>query len=393
MGLKNILIIQTEGNTYNNPTLNAVLDLIKENSINVDIRYPSSIAPMPFLQGIMLLPISSNYRRIKTLIYDRISIWWLASLVLKIDRKFLFKKKYDLIIGVDRFGLIEGSILSKSYKIPLIFFSFEIMFEKETSKSFKSIEKKASKSVNKWFVQDLTRANALHKENELSLDKCFCLPLASEGKGEFKLNRLRDDIGVPLEKKAAILLGSLESWTMAEEILKAVSTWPDDWILIVHERYGRTLLCLEKMGFELNNEINSKLYFSEKATDKVDDMGFVLSGVTVGLAFYKPTYHSIYTGENLACLGLSSGKIATFLRYGIPVIANEIGLYAEKIRNFDFGVVEPNVSQIGEHLKNQSWNKKSNNAKNFYMSFLDFKLYKKDVWNIIQNASFEFGDK
>jgi hypothetical protein len=45
--LKNVLIIHTDGNSFNNPSLKCIMDLLLEQGCKIDLRYPKSFAPMP----------------------------------------------------------------------------------------------------------------------------------------------------------------------------------------------------------------------------------------------------------------------------------------------------------------------------------------------------------
>ena len=83
------------------------------------------------------------------------------------------------------------------------------MFEDETSARYKSLEKEASKNVAAWIVQDEVRAEQLQRENLLDPSNKILLPLASAGVGVAKTDRLRDRLGIPHDKKVAIVIGSL----------------------------------------------------------------------------------------------------------------------------------------------------------------------------------------
>jgi hypothetical protein len=296
------------------------------------------------------------------------------------------KRKYDLVIGVDRQGLIEAGILFRMTNAPFVFFSFEIMFESETSANFKALERTAARLARQWFVQDELRAKHLQRENSLKPADRFILPLASLGGGVASKERLRDKLGVPFEKNVAIIMGSLSGWTMTREIISSVAYWPDDWVLVVHERYGRTTDALAKLGVDLASIPESKVYISSHATMMVDDIGEILAGVSAGLSYYQTDCNSIYTGKNLEYLGLSSGKISTFLRYGVPVIMNEIGLYSDLARKYGFGLVTQDVANIGGSLPllmNKSW---TENARTFFNKYLDFANYQSMVWERLLDA-------
>lgn len=148
----------------------------------------------------------------------------------------------------------------------------------------------------------------------------------------------------------------------------------------MHERYGQSHEILAEELVELEKLIGKKIFISDSATDLVDDMSMILSGVDTGLAFYKPDYNSgPHTGNNLKYLGLASGKISTYLRYGIPVIVNEIGLYSDEIRQYKLGAVVDAPDKIADKLmeiKNQIHEK---NARNYFAQHLDFNIYADDV--------------
>lgn len=377
--LKRILIIHTDGNSFNNPSLKCIIDLLLEKGCQIDLRYPKSYALMPPYEGVRFLPFGKVIQRLKLIISARVCSWPLVFLSVFVEN-FFFYKKYDLIIGVDRQGLIEASALNKITGTPHIFISFEIMFESETSARYKSLERIASMGVAGWLVQDKVRAEQLQNENGLDPNKKILLPLASAGMGCPKATRLRDHLGIPGDKKVAISIGSVSGWSMTNQILKSVVDWPEDWVLIIHERYGRTSENLKGELAALTHLIGRKIFISDAATALVDDMGSILAGVSVGLAFYDPDFKGLYTGQNLKYLGLSSGKIGTYLRYGIPVILNEIGLYASEARLYRFGFVVEYPQQILDNLNHCLDEQFRRNALNYFTNKLDFNIYRGYIW-------------
>ncbi len=64
----------------------------------------------------------------------------------------------------------------------------------------------------------------------------------------------------------------------------------------------------------------------------------LIDGADVGLAFYVPTGGSSFTQSNLQTIGLSSGKLAYYLRAGLPVIVNRAASIAEVVDASGCGV-------------------------------------------------------
>ncbi len=380
---KRVLIIHSEGNTFNNPSLKCIIDLLLEKGCRVDLRYPTSSAPMPRVAGVHFLPYGQITRRIKALLLDWLCSWNLALLGALLERLAVYGN-YDLILGVDRQGLIEASLLHKLTATPCAFISFEIMFESETSARYKRLERHASRGVSLWLVQDDVRAQLLERENGLQASNKVLLPLASAGIGTPGTARLRDQLRIPADKKVAIAIGSMTGWAMTRRILQSVGDWPEDWALIVHERYGMTSESLRHELAAVEPLLGRKIFVSDAATDMVDDMRDVLAGVSAGLAFYEPDYKNPFTGKNLEHLGTASGKISTYLRYGVPVVLNEIGLYSDEARRFGFGRIAENPEQIAAVLGQFHVERCSSAASDYFRQKLDFNIHRDRIWSTLR---------
>ena len=370
-----ILIIHTDGNTYNNPSLKCIIDLLLDNGFTIDLRYPSSFAPMPSVNNVRLMPFGRFVGRVKRIVYNRLCSVFLMYLAVFFEN-LVYYRNYDLIIGVDRQGLLEANILNRLKGTPYIYISFEMTFEDETSIHFKTPERIASKNISCWIVQDDDRANELKRENELSDRNKMLLPLASSGAGQVGAKRLRDILSIPEDKKVAIVIGSISKWSMTSEITRSVTSWPVDWVLILHERYGRTSHALAAELGELEHLVGKQIFISDSASEMVDDMSTILSGIDAGLAFYSPDYGGgLHTGKNLKILGLASGKISTYLRYDVPVVTNEIGLYADEIRKHHLGAVVNGPDEIPGALIAMGNEDYSQSISRYYSEFLDFDIY------------------
>lgn len=372
---RRVLIIHTDGNTFNNPTLKCLLDIYLSAGAHVDLRYPRSRAPEPAVKGLHRMPFGRSLIALKRWLFDRLCSWHLAKLVTLAEYRLLYRKRrHQLIVGVDRQGLIEAAMLHDLTGIPYAYISFEIMFAAETSVRFKALERRGGQKASLWVVQDTERAGLLAAENQLPADRLLLLPLASARPGQPTTSRLRDSLKIPREMHVAIIIGSLWSWTQIDEVLRSLPQWPPNWALIVHDRYGQTRKIIDAES-HASLVAGGRLYLSESAPDSVDDLGEVLTGIDVGLAFYRADYAGPYTGRNLAHLGLASGKISTYLRHGVPVLINEIGLYASAARNHGFGMVIESPRDIGEKIDQLLDKSFSDAARRYFAEHLDFVVH------------------
>ena len=376
-----ILIIHPEGNAFNNPSLKAILDYFGECGLKCDIASKKRDILQPTSPYLSWLFDRKLLQRIKAIAINVLCVGFICQLVVKWQWMKQPKGQYKLIIGVDRQGLIEAYFLSLIMNIPYYFISFEIMFEKETSPRFKQLERDAAKKVTAWIVQDEVRAEKLAQENRLDRSKVFYLPLASRGLGSLGPGRLRDELGIPKDKHVIIAMGSIEQWAMIDEILTSLSLWPDNWALIVHDRYGFTKKQMANF-ITPERKVSRRLFISESSTKYVDDMGYILNGVSFGLTFYRSFAGHQYWGDNLKYLGRASGKIATFFRYGIPVITNEIGIMADDIRSFNLGHVLVSPLAIPSLLQNrelEDQKKYYDCCRQYFSEKLDFHLYAEEL--------------
>ena len=108
------------------------------------------------------------------------------------------------------------------------------------------------------------------------------------------------------------MIGSCVKWTMIDEVLSNISSWPKDWVLLIHDRY-LNIEYFEHLKKKHNLVHSDKVIFSNLKIINIDEMNILLDKVNLGLALYKPTYDSMFTGKNLEYIGQASEKISTFL--------------------------------------------------------------------------------
>jgi hypothetical protein len=88
------------------------------------------------------------------------------------------------------------------------------------------------------------------------------------------------------------------------------------------------------------------------------------------IALYHPTYENYWTGRIIANIGMSSGKIATYMQHGLPVFINELGEISFHVR--EKGLGEFCATSIpGRSMRSR--------CLAFFAEHLDAKLYLPDL--------------
>jgi glycosyltransferase involved in cell wall biosynthesis len=372
---KSVLFVHPEGNWKNNPTLDSTLRLLANSGIQItyisDFRYEkNSMLP----QG---MQIKTTSRLVRSLC--RFSLIKLASQPLSRLLAFLYvllyvRKKYSAIIGVDREGLIIAHNVSKLIGAKYAFFSFEIFFLAETGYTFKELEKKASRDIWFWVTQDEIRQEKLVEENGLDPESSMIIPVSSTPfMQNGQSNKQHLALNLPEDKKYCIVIGSIDKWTMIDEILLSVESWPPEWALLIHSRYEIKDDLKKNIRQEM---IGEKIFFTNLTKLNYEEMHDLLSKAQFGLAFYNPDYSNRFLGNNIKYLGRSSGKIATYLRSGLPVITSKIGLMANDIETYQLGKVLGSPAEIGGFLLEASSKKAyQHQCLEYFNTHLNFELY------------------
>ena len=354
--MKRIAVIHPEGNILNNPNLAGIVELLCEQGYFVDIYSP----PRKFYQaapckGSRLIlqecfPITGLYARLVSKLPNIRGMKKMQNLARHplITKNFYKNIPADLVIGVDREGIIEASMVAKAKNIPHGFISYELFFEEETSEEFKKPERDACKDICFAVCQDPLRSEHLAKENQIPPEKIINIPVAGRGmKKEKKTFYLYDKLGIDRNKHIALCMGSVGSWARTSHLIECVHDWPDEWVLVIHPRYGLddTTKTLYKQYKD-----STKVFFSLDPIPHHKDLSKLIKSADISIALYEPVHSSIYTGNNLKYLGMASGKVATYLQHGIPVVINEVGMLSEYVKKYKLGfVVTDNITLPSPH--------------------------------------------
>jgi len=383
-----ILIFFPEGNVENNPTLLAFVHHLDKLEINYEIRANKNKYNLK----------SSRFGKIKNYskIVSKLNNFVLLNLrsfrvirpfIVACNLKYLLSKP-RVVIGVDREGIIQASALATTLGVKCFAFSFEIFFLDETSKYFKAPEIEACKYINKFIVQDEVRAGLFARENHIPIEHLMYLPLGYERSNEITFSKvnLRNFYGIAKEAKIACVIGSLTSWSGYLSVLESVSSWPDNWIIFIH---SRAIYNEEDFPEKYRYLLGNRIVISRHTYLDFDELEGFISQTDLGIAFYFATFASRYSGKNIEFIGCASGKIATFLRSGIPVITNVKNELTAELEKKGIGHVINSVENLNRTLVTfESKTYLSNIAKNFHDRVLAYENYA----NLTEKLIFEMLD-
>jgi hypothetical protein len=165
--------------------------------------------------------------------------------------------------------------------------------------------------------------------------------------------------------------GSLGDWTGIDAIVDSVASWPADWVLVIHTRFdAESSAYVEALRARADPR---RVYFSLKPVPR-RDYDALIDGADVGLAFYVPQAGSAFTQRNVQAIGLSSGKLAYYLRAGLPVIVNRAASIAEVVDREDLGAAVDDAASIGLALQRieAAYDRYGVSALSFFDQHLDF---------------------
>lgn len=379
-----ILIVHPDGNINVNSNLTAMVEVLNENGYKVDIlsqRRPDINQNTNLPARLILVRTISFLLRAK--IYSGVLGRILRCLIR------LNGRGYGLIIGVDRDGIIAGGIISQLSGVPHALISYEILFRDEIGADYKQEEIIACQNIEFAICQDRVRSQKLCEENKIPEHKIICIPVSGRNvqRNNASLNHLRNKFCIGEECKLALYIGTISKWAGFNRIIEDFSAWPDDWVLVIHGRYsGKEQYQLVE---QLKEEDKSRIFISDTPFECFDDLYKLPLSADLGMAIYCPDYSSPYTGKNLEYIGWSSGKIASYLQCGLPILVNETGLISDAVKNYDLGYVLKNDERIADKLASidmQDLENKKKACRTFFSEKLDFEIHKNKLLELRQNT-------
>jgi len=370
--MKRIMILHPEGTINSNPNLTGIVEILCEQGYGVDIysrrrEFLTQEAPCSGARIYLTDLIDPQ----DTAILFAPGIQISEETISDVEKTF---RQYDLVIGVD-LGIIEACLVAKIIQVPYGLISYELIFEEEVGHELKEPEIIACRDLSFTVCQGGIRSACLAAENRIPVDKIMTIPVAGRSiiarEHSFALH---EALGINRDKKIALYIGSSTAkWGGAAELLESTRTWDDSWVLVLHERSG-----VISKGFHDHFGARNNVYYSPFPSLPFNKLHQLINAADIGIAFYTPIRcRGTQTGLNLVHLGMSSGKIATYLQHDLPIIINEVGEMSDHVRNHSLGRVISDFSQLSRIMKSidtEELHRLRNRGHVFFQSHLDLTM-------------------
>lgn len=242
--------------------------------------------------------------------------------------EFFHYRKSDVVIVADKGSLFASLMM---IKIPDIYYSLEVSpFKEEPNALFKflhAIEYLYVKIFDPYVIsQSYNRAMLLQKKTE----KQVLIPVSSYGERLGKSDYLRRHFELRENQKIILLAGGLGDDQMTNEVVAQINKINSSYVIVLHSATGAFSKSLLTLIDSLPNKGRVLLTTERLSIDDSEKM--IYAGADIGIVMYRDL------GFNYRNTAYSSGKLASFLRAGVPVIVPNFQEFKEVINKYRFGM-------------------------------------------------------
>lgn len=221
------------------------------------------------------------------------------------------------VFGVDVRGGIAGFCAARLTSSQFYYWSLELSclsdFKRFTDRLLKRLERWSSRRAAACIVQDHLRASALIKEHGLNPVRIVIVPNAPCGVSkQGRSNYLREKLAIPSGLTIVLHAGMISPATCSLDLAAAAASWPDNYCLVFHERIQRDINDSDLQA--ILSASAGKAYLSLNPVP-LDQLDVVISSADIGIVVYNESL-----GPNFSLMAGASGKLAYYLRDGLPVV-------------------------------------------------------------------------
>jgi hypothetical protein len=389
---KSVAVFDPVGSFFSVPTLQILFEVFNDMRFTVDVFLRVGSHRIEKKRQVRTYPFPVPLKIWAGDLENTLRNWkWVIKYHAWTGHKKLNTSHYDLVFGVNPEGVIAAHRYWEKTRTPFVYVSFEMFFRDELGSNAHLLEKEqevsASRDALLVIIQDTSRGNLLCQENGLSCDKIEFLPVAPRG-GPIpkRTNYLRERFNIAANKMILLHSGTFQDWTCADELTESLPRWPNNLVLVIHTHYEKFGRGEDPYIRKIKQVADKKVFISNTPLDQKEYQEMICSA-DAGLVFYKPNHNPPFGGKNIQYIGLSSGKLASYTRCGLPIICGGQLHFKELIQTYKFGEYTNQFSYIpllaGKIQEN--WNCYSQEAFRFFAERLDFNIHWPGIWKHIES--------
>ncbi len=276
-------------------------------------------------------------------------------------------KRYRCFIGVDPAGLIAATALGILLRVPVIYYSLELLLSSDhhgaRTRVVKALERFCNRRSAWTIIQDENRAACLVEDNRIDCDRVLIVPNSPLGPAQISQRGYwHQKLGLPPEHKIVLQAGAIADWGLSCELAQAAAGWPDDWVLVLHGYVDGSPEYLDRIR-QLAQNGHVRLSLEMVPYEQLDNL---IASADVGVALYRCVDQNFYH--------MASGKVTHYLRCGVPVVAQDLPNLRSLLRDGRCGVCVNDAGEVREAvakvLKDRS--RYGTNATRCYEERLEF---------------------
>jgi glycosyltransferase involved in cell wall biosynthesis len=267
------------------------------------------------------------------------------------------KRRPALILSRGSFGGLAAFVVSLLFHVRRVYHPLELpqvnSYESSPGLPDGTVEKLrladfaerlAIRSADLVIAHDHDRADFIAAAAKVSRSKIEILPNAPRGVGpRHKTRWLAEALGIPAGTRIVLHFGGVGPNFDLVRLVTGVESWPEGWCLVIHSSFkaggDEYLARLQACA------TGKRVFFSLKPVSSAVADELVVSA-DVGVA----TYSLKDAGYRVALMGLASGKIARYLRCGLPVVASDVSTVRKYIEQYDCGFCFDDPASVGTLL-------------------------------------------
>jgi glycosyltransferase involved in cell wall biosynthesis len=297
-------------------------------------RFPSPRFDSPRVR-VRFMPLQfDSDREPRTLVTLLFSVWALVNR----------RPRRRLIFAGGIRGLVAAYLYSRFRRCEYINYQTELYIgtrlDTWAKRVFKGIERRAARRSHLTIEHDPQRRELLAADLGVAPERIVVVPNAPCGPARLHRSALlHRRLGLDTSLRLLLNAGTMNELFQTSAVVSIAQRLPSQWLCVVHSAQPRSPdePYLRELA-RLNHGDRVRFSLTPLPYDQIDEL---MGSATVGLVLYSGD-----DGQNMASVGLSSGKLSHFLKLGVPVIVSPLPGLADFVQLHGVGEVLEDPQQL-----------------------------------------------